>query len=186
MDVHDKLARITAAYAIYNFRSDDFEKVVPTLDDVELAYALLDGTYSSKRVALDEEAKECERRYSIQEEWFADFQRTLRKHDLMENLSLAEVVLHINTLDRVRAEELALYLRTSRAEMAKLLQLFAVENLLITDVNGSYKPTTKLYKLARILKEQASGCDAQLLEAALENSPQTNQNGEGGDDDIFG
>lgn len=152
-DAHIKLARITAAMAMVNMRTDDFEKLIPTMADVQMAYTLLDETYASRNVALDEEALECDRKLSVPTDWLMNFRRLMKRHELSQSIDIVEAVAHINTLDRIRADELCLYLRASRTDITKLLQLMAVDSLLESDYGGTYKPTTKMNRLIKLLRD---------------------------------
>jgi len=154
-DTHEKVARISASMAMFNMRSDDFVKVTVTIEDVENAYALLDGTYGSKSVALDEEAAECRRKVEVPADWLQYFSRVLARHQIPTTVSITEIIFHINQVNRIRAEELAMHLKLNRNDVIKVLQLLAADNMLDTEyTGGTYKPTAKLYKLARDLRDR--------------------------------
>jgi len=179
LDVHTKLARITAALAVFNCRTEDFERITPTMEDAVTAYTLLEETYSSKNVALDEEARECEQKNAVPDNWLSNFRKQMRRHELPTTLDVLEAISHINTLDRVRAEELCLYIRSSRSDVTKLLQLMAVDSLLEVDYGGTYKTTTKMHKLAKVLRDSNPAYAEDL------SKKNNQQSGDSPDEDIF-
>ncbi len=170
LDTHEKFARMVAALAIFLMRTDDFVKVIPTLDDVEAVYNIIEGTYSSMHFGLDEEASDCERRLSITPGWIEEFKITMRLHSMPVALNLSEAIMHIARLSKVRADELALCLRMQRSDVSKLLQLLAVENILESDYSGNYKIAPKMNKLLQLLKDNSSNSAEQELIRQAENS----------------
>ena len=182
-DVKEKLARIAVASAMYHMRcDDDFCKVYVTIEDVELATKIMETTYGNKAVALDEESEECRRKFQVPKDWAIKFRREMQSHEIKAQISINAIIMHINTLDRVRAEEVALYLRLPRQEVSKLLQLMAVENLLMADFSGHYKPTPKMHRLARDLKHERIIKEAETSEML---STEILSNAGGSDVDLF-
>lgn len=184
LDTPDKFARMVAGLALFLMRTDDYIKVTPTLEDVEIVYNIIEQTYSSPMFGLDEEAADCHRRTNISPNWIEEFKLTMRLHNLPSAINLVEAITHISRLNKVRADELALCLRVNRSEISKLLQLLAVENILDSDFSGNYRTAPKMNKLIKILKEQSkSDAESELASAAEAN---TNSDLEGSVDDIFG
>ena len=183
-DVTFKVVRMVAALAVFYMRTEDFIHVTPTVEDVEQVYSIIDGTYSDIKNALHEEAEECNDRFEVEDAWLQRFRRTMTQHNLGENVNIVEAVMHINNLERIRAEELALYLRCSRNDITKLLQLMAVDHLVIADYGGTYRPAPKIHKLARALKDRikASSKDAAIAQVAEDKPKQTEEDL----DELFG
>lgn len=180
LDTPEKFARLVTGLAQFQMRTDDFVKVTPTLEDVETIFHLIDSTYSAPSFGLDEEATECLRRTTISDDWLENFAVTMQMHGLRQT-NIAEIVTHISRLSKVRADELALCVRMSRADVSKLLQLLAVENILESDYSGNYKTAPKMNKLIKLIKlKNADTATEQLLDSALTDT------GDNIEDEIFG
>jgi len=153
LDIYEKLARITAASAVLQMRTTDFIKVIPTIEDVELAFLLIDSTYGSTLFGLEDEAHECLHRNEINDEWLDQFWSKAVAKRITNKTKLQEALRHINTVDKIRSEDLAFFLNIQRREAGVILQFMAVEHLISAENSGNYTPSPKLHKLIRRMEE---------------------------------
>ena len=151
LDVYEKIARIASASACWRLNTTDFKTIQVTPEDAEIAFQLLDGIYSSREVALHEEAKDCIMRNEVGADWLQKFKRKVQSSSITQEVNMEQALIHLNSIDKTRSDDLAFYLSVKRSTAVTLLQFLTIERLVEAELAGYYKPTSKLYKLVRAI-----------------------------------
>lgn len=152
IDIYQKLARTAAGIAGYTMNTKDMKTIAITDDHARAAYQLMDKLYSSKDVALDKEAIECELKNEVTDSWFDSFATKVKHSSVCRRVNITSAMIHLNSLDKTRGDDFAYYLQVNRSVAVNVLQFLAVERLVEAEIAGGYKPTSKLYKLVSRLE----------------------------------
>lgn len=168
-DIFQKIARTAAGVAGFTMNTHDMKTIHITEDHALTAYQLMDSIYSSRDVALDKEAEECELKNEVTSNWFDSFVNKVKHSSVCRKVNITNAMMHLNSIDKTRGDDFAYYLQVNRSIAVNVLQFLAVERLVEAEVAGGYKPTSKLYKLVSrlesgdlVLDEQEEDTEAEI------------------------
>lgn len=154
-DMREKLARLTAAIAAFNGRTPDNVKLVPTLEDVDIATCYLIESYSHKSFGLDMLAIDKRNHDELSVEQAEELIELGKKP---EYKLLNSVIGCIAGLDEFQKVLVASHTgATEGDDISRILMLLIKHGMIAAHLGDRYKVLPKCLKFYRSLEEGAVG-----------------------------